>query len=90
MNGRCFQAFRLSQLIYQIKFTVMVLVVGILLLHKGADDPEALKSYQLFTLMNLITSLFISVILSMPQAIEQINIAHIVDKRISVSFIYAR
>ncbi|CAH8466901.1 unnamed protein product [Schistosoma intercalatum] len=66
MNGRCFQAFRLSQLIYQIKFTVMVLVVGILLLHKGADDPEALK-----------------MILSMPQAIEQINIAHIVDKRIS-------
>ncbi|CAH8472131.1 unnamed protein product [Schistosoma haematobium] len=83
MNGRCFQAFRLSQLIYQIKFTVMVLVVGILLLHKEADDPEALKSYQLFTLMNLFTSLFISVILSMPQAIEQINIAHIVDKRIS-------
>ncbi|CAH8471058.1 unnamed protein product [Schistosoma margrebowiei] len=83
MNGRCFQAFRLSQLIYQIKFTVMVLVVGILLLHKGAGDPEALKSYQLFTLMNLITSLFISVILSMPQAIEQMNIAHVVDKRIS-------
>ncbi|CAH8471115.1 unnamed protein product [Schistosoma margrebowiei] len=66
MNGRCFQAFRLSQLIYQIKFTVMVLVVGILLLHKGAGDPEALK-----------------MILSMPQAIEQMNIAHVVDKRIS-------
>ncbi|CAH8474054.1 unnamed protein product [Schistosoma rodhaini] len=83
MRGRCFQAFRLSQIIYQIKFTVMVLVVGILLLHKGAGDPEALKSYQLFNLMNFITSLFMSVILSMPQAIEQINIAHIVDKRIS-------
>ncbi|CAH8451448.1 unnamed protein product [Schistosoma turkestanicum] len=83
MRGRCFQSFRLSQLIYQVKVTVMALLIVILLLHKGEGDPEALRSYQLFTLMNFITSLFISVILFMPIAIEQINIAYVVSKRIS-------
>ncbi|KAK4473859.1 hypothetical protein MN116_003190 [Schistosoma mekongi] len=83
MRGRCFQAFRSSQIIYQTKFTVMILVVAILLLHKGPGDPEALKSYQLFTLMNFITSLFTSVILFMPIAIEQVNLARAVGKRIS-------
>ncbi|KAH8851362.1 Multidrug resistance-associated protein 4 [Schistosoma japonicum] len=83
MRGRCFQAFRSSQIIYQVKFTVMILIVAILLLHKGPGDPEALKSYQLFTLMNFITSLFTSVILFMPIAIEQVNLARAVGKRIS-------
>ncbi|CAH8433032.1 unnamed protein product [Heterobilharzia americana] len=83
MRGRIFQSFRYSQLIYQVKLTVLILIMAILLLHNGEDDPEALKSYQLFTLINFISSLFLSITLFMPMGIEQIYLAIISCKRIS-------
>nr|CAH8830168.1 unnamed protein product [Trichobilharzia regenti] len=83
MRARIFQAFRFSQLIFQIKLAMLVLIASALLLHKGEGDPEALKSYQIYALMSFITSLYYSITLFMPMAIEQLHLAYISCKRIS-------
>ncbi|VDP67997.1 unnamed protein product [Echinostoma caproni] len=64
------QAFQFTQLVYQVKVTTMVMVLAIVLLHKGPGDPIALQSHQLYTLLNYLNSLFLSLTLFLPMCIQ--------------------
>ncbi|KAA3682525.1 ATP-binding cassette, subfamily C (CFTR/MRP), member 4 [Paragonimus westermani] len=74
------QAFQFTQLVYQVKVTIMAMLLGVVLLHTGPGDPGALRSRELYTLLNYLNSLFLSLTLFLPMCIQ-----YLFDTRVSCS-----
>ncbi|KAF7232623.1 hypothetical protein EG68_03580 [Paragonimus skrjabini miyazakii] len=74
------QAFQFTQLVYQVKVTIMAMLLGVVLLHTGPGDPDALRSRELYTLLNYLNSLFLSLTLFLPMCIQ-----YLFDTRVSCS-----
>lgn len=82
---RLCQAFQYTQLVYQVKVTIMAMMLAIVLFHHGPGDPDALRSHKLYALLNYLNSLFLSLTLFMPMCIQYFYDTKVSCRRIQVS-----